>query len=104
MPEDAAEAAEAAEDMARLVAMHRPQLEALPIPERHWVPMLQKMAAGRLDAGETFALTYEEDEDEEGGGEGGDDGRQGRRLKAVVVKDDGVKVRADLSLFGGEAP
>lgn len=72
---------EAKTEMAQLLALHQPQLEASPIPRRHWRSMLRKMAGGQLDAGETFALTPEED---------------GGPLKAVVITEEGVKVGSSL--------
>lgn len=62
----------------QLLATHRPQLEASPIPQRHWEALLSKLARSRLDAGSTFALTYADEAEE--------------RLKAVVVKEGGVQV------------
>jgi hypothetical protein len=70
------------DEVERLLVLHKPQLDAGAIPERHWRTMLRKMARGQMDAGETFALTYEEDEGKE-------------RLNAVVVKDEGVLVRPE---------
>lgn len=62
----------------QLLAIHKPQLTASPIPERHWRSLLRKLASGKMDAGNTFALTYEDEAE--------------TRLKAVVIKEEGVKV------------
>lgn len=64
----------------QLLVIHKPQLAAS-IPERHWRSLLRKLATGQMDAGATFGLTYENEAEAE------------TRLKAVVVKEEGVKVR-----------
>lgn len=69
-------------EIEQLLAIHKPQLATSQIPERHWRSLLRKLARGQMDAGATFGLTYE------------DEGET--RLKAVVVKEDGVKVRGGL--------